>query len=65
MPSDSTNFSFTGFIPEAMLVNVPTDNVIVNEYHKLPASGVRPIPKELKKGLEEGKKNPNGVEREN
>lgn len=39
-----------------MLVNVPTDNVIVNEYHKLPASGVRPIPKELKKGLEEGKK---------
>lgn len=53
---DPTKFSFVGSIPEAMLLNDPTDNVIVNEYRKLRVFGVRPMPEDLKKAIEEGAK---------
>lgn len=49
-------FSFVGSIPEMMLVKVPTDNAIVNEYCKLPTSSVRPMTEELRKILKEGNK---------
>lgn len=35
MVSDPTKFSFIDSIPEAMLLNIPADNIIVNEYRKL------------------------------
>lgn len=54
--SDSTKFSFIRSIPEAMLLNVPADNLVVNEYRKNPASGVRPMPEDLQKAREEGTK---------
>lgn len=41
------NFTFIGSILKEMLVKVPHDNVIVNEYQNLPSSGVRPMPDDL------------------
>ena len=54
--SDPTKFRFVGSIPEAMLFNVPADNVVVNEYRKKPVFGVCPMPEDLRKALEEGNK---------
>ena len=53
MMSDPTNFTFVGSILEAMLGKVPSENVIVNEYHQHPASGARLIPDDLRKAIEE------------
>lgn len=60
---DPTKFSFVGYILEAMWLNVPTDNVIVNEYQKLPASGVRPVTEDLDKAIAEGTKAKRGGKR--
>lgn len=51
-----SKFSFVGFIPEATLEKVPSKNTIVNEYHKLPTSGVRLMSDELRKALDEASK---------
>lgn len=42
-----TKFNFFGSLPEAMLNFVHAENVVVNEYRKKPASGVRPMPDTL------------------
>lgn len=47
MMSDPRNFAFVGTILEEMLLKVPSDNMIVNEYRKIPSSGVHPIMDEL------------------
>lgn len=54
--SDPRNFKFIGPIRDVMLDKVPLDNSIVRYYRKLSSSGVRPIPLELQKVLEEGDK---------
>ncbi|XP_023748406.1 uncharacterized protein LOC111896671 [Lactuca sativa] len=43
---------------EAMLLNVPVHNLVVNEYQKKPGSGVHPMPEDLLKAINEAK-NPN------
>lgn len=53
---DPTKFSFVGSIPEEMLKNVPSDNIVVNEYWKKPTFGVRPMPEDLWMALKEGNK---------
>ena len=63
MMSDPENFTFVGTIQEVMLVKVPSDNVIVNEYRKLPLSSVRPITDKLQKLIEEGTKPKRGGKR--
>ncbi|CAI9259744.1 unnamed protein product [Lactuca saligna] len=52
--SDPTKFDFIGSIPEAMLLKVPTNNVLISEYRKKPASDSRPMPEDLRRALEEG-----------
>lgn len=47
MMSNPRKFSFFGTIPEAILVKVPIDNVIVNEYRNMPTSGVSHMIEEL------------------
>lgn len=58
MVSDLTKLYFIGSIPEAMLLNVPVHNLVVNEYQKKPGSGVHPMPEDLLKAINEAK-NPN------
>ena len=53
---DPKNFEFVGSIMEVLLKRVPLDNAIIRAYQKLPSSGVRPIPAELKKVIDEGEK---------
>lgn len=61
--SDPTKFSFIGSFPEAMLLNVPANNLIVNEYLKKAASSVHPMPEDLRKAIEEGVKLKRGGKR--
>ncbi|CAI9279636.1 unnamed protein product [Lactuca saligna] len=56
MMSDPRKFSFFGAILDAILVRVPTDNAIVNAYHKLTIYGVRPMTEKLRKVIDEGNK---------
>lgn len=56
MISDPYKFNFVGSILEVMLVKVPSDNVNVNEYCKLPASGAHSMPVELWKAIKEANK---------
>ena len=44
---DPRNFNFVGSIPEGMLVKVPSNNAIFNEYHNLASSDARPMQAEL------------------
>lgn len=37
-----------------MLLNVPTDNVVIDAYRKKPAYGIHPMAEDLQKVLEEG-----------
>lgn len=53
---DPRNLEFIGSIPDVMLKKVPLDNAIIRSYRKFPSSGVRPIPAELKKVVDEGDK---------
>ena len=47
MMSDPSKFTFVGSIPKVMFAKVLQDNVIVNEYQKLPPSGARPMTEEM------------------
>lgn len=60
---DPRNFEFVGSIPEALLKKVLLDNAIIRAYRKMPSSGVRPIPTELKKIIYEGDKPKRGGKR--
>lgn len=59
--SDLTKLNFIGSIPEAMLLNVPIHNLVVNEYQKKPASGVHPMPEDLLKAINEANKPKRGA----
>lgn len=61
--SNPRNFKFGGSIADAMLENVPPDNTIIRAYRKFPSSGVRPIPTELQKIIDEGNKPSRGGKR--
>lgn len=63
MMSDPNKFNLVGSIPEAMLGKVPSDNAIVNEYHKQPSSGVFLMSHELQKAIEEAQKQRRGGKR--
>lgn len=61
--SDASKFIFVESILEAMLLNVLTNKIIVNEYRILPSYGVRTITEELRKAIEEGTKSKRGGKR--
>lgn len=54
--SDPTKSDFVGSIPEAMLIKVPADNVLIIEYRKKPTYGPRPLTVEMRKDTEEANK---------
>lgn len=49
---DPAKFAFVGSIPELMIVKVPSDNVIVNEYLKQPASSAPSMPEDFRVAIE-------------
>lgn len=61
--SDPTKFDFLVSVPEAMLLNVLTDNLLIKEYRKKPTSGPLPIPEDLRRALEERNKPKKGGKR--
>lgn len=54
--SDPQNFDFVGSILDALLEKVPLDNAVIRAYRTIPSSGVRPIPTESQKIIDEGDK---------
>lgn len=61
--SDPKNFDFVGSILIKMLKKVPLDNAIVRDYRKLISSGVRPMPIEHRKLIDECNKLKRGGKR--
>lgn len=59
--SDSSQFAFTGSIPEPMLRNVPASSTVITEYRRQPASGARPLTAAMRQVLEEANKPKKGV----
>lgn len=53
MVSYPTKFSFIGSISKGMVLNVPSDNLVVDDYRKKPASGVHPMPEDIQKAIDE------------
>lgn len=56
MVSDPSKFDFISSIPESMLLNVPTENVVIDAYRKKPGSGICLMPKYFLKALKDGNK---------
>ena len=61
--SGPSKFAFMGSIPEVMFEMVPSDNVIINVYRKLPVFGACRMPEQLRKEIEMEHKPKRGAKR--